>query len=1079
MTPQPQSRKYYWEDSPPEIPQGAPPTPKYNWDTAPGNTIKAQAPAPAPASKYDWGTPEQSPPTNTGNWLTRSLIDDVAGSDVLENARQKVFDTFKSKLPDSMQGAFLTDFADEVSKAGPGFANFLTSPLGIGLAVAHMVPETAPFAGVADLVLGGQQALQAIPDALSTVADPGNGRKWGRTMVDLLGAYAGLKGGARVGEAMRAIPADTGAGLSLPGKMKAMATAYPAAFRATVPPPPPLSARALDLKSRLDAAAPDDRPDIIRQAEKPTNLKEKIDYAMFRTPVVRGIANVLLPSVQKPPVLELGQYMVDQHIQHIEEIRNHVRREMDWIHKNVPQADQDIQRMGYAMEGDAPNGGPLSQEADQGLEKIRQLNRERDAMMTQAGISPSQLRDPDTYIRHYWDFDTPAGGDPAKRFIATRMMRDPSIQARKIGTLKMGMETGINPDTGDPYNLTPRYRNVTDIVYRRHMEAARAVENQNFANALRDYGLIVDPTKANTRTLSSWGRAVDAPAINRAMYGGKTQAGDVIMRDKAPLVHPDIEMAVNAIFAEPFKGIVPAAINQLSAFSKQLGVGFSVFHLNMISEIAAAQEAGSAGATMAGLKALPRAAKAAAWFLDPEFIKGIRDSYVQVRGKVAPGAPPDVAWSPNLVEPWLKSGGRFQSSESEAAAIDAARNFLAGRSRVVKALGAPVRAFGDIQYIFNHALFDYYLPGQWLHTAEHLYASELNRLGPSASQAQMDGLRAEISDHNNRWFGTENWQHLMVTPKAQAVLRATFFAPTWMVSRMRMLTKGFETTTGARLSGRSLAGAAGMYFLTSQLANYALSSWYGDPKRYPDGGGEYWDEESQQLKRGGHWTWQNPGDPVSMGKLWGAIGEDRYAPGLNSHSADIYFGQNPDGSARYIRQGKYAADAFNMLMSPFETISGKLSLPLRQAMTIATGSEPGSGYQVVKPATEAPPEARTQQRWAAAATMVTPFAAETLVQRLEHWMSPTVFREPGSTSQFLGLPAKRGATFGNSVQALRDALTANRPDLIQQIQRNAALNGVDMKGVERELRRQLLSEQRTAAGVRTTAPPPAPPTGGQ
>ena len=564
-----------------------------------------------PRLKNPWGSPAGQPansqptePADAGHWWSRSLIQDVAGSDVTEAGRQKIVSSLKGFLPASMQGSYLTGLADEVSKAGPQFVNFLTSPMGVGLTVAHMFPASAPYAAVGDLLLGGQQALRAIPDVTDAAMNIRDPHKMGRALVDVLGAYAGLKGGARVGEAMRSIPADTGAGMSLGGQVKAMTGAYSDAFGRTAPPPAAPGTRGADLRAQLETAPdPEGRADIISQAEQPQNLRERTEQALYRTPSVRGIVNVLAPRVQKPAVLDLGQNLVDEYIGNVAEQQNKVRRVTDWIQRNVPESDRNIRRMGYAMEGDLPETD-LSPQAREGLEKIRQLNRDRDQMLIDSGQSESMLKDPDTYIRHYWDFDVP-GGDAAKRAIATRMMRDPSLQARKIGSLKLGIE-----DNG----LMPKYEDVTDVVGRRHMEATRAVENQRFANTLRDYGLIVDPTKANTRALSTWEPAVDAPAIKRAVYSGTDSAGNTIMRDKPPLVHPDIQMAVNAIFNEPFKGVGWNAINQLRAFSKQIGVGYSLFHNNIISEVSQAHAAGAGG-----LEMIPRVAKAIAWPLDPDF----------------------------------------------------------------------------------------------------------------------------------------------------------------------------------------------------------------------------------------------------------------------------------------------------------------------------------------------------------------------------------------------------------------------------------------------------------------------------
>jgi hypothetical protein len=1037
----------------------------YDW----GSVLSPDTPKYDKKSGYSWksalGTGAEQPPATPtrGIWnlATRSVIQDVAGSDVLESGRQKIASAVGKILPASMQGSFLNDFADEASKAGPGFVNFMTSPVGLTLLGAHMFPASAPYAAVADVVLGGQQALQAIPDVASAIGDYKNGRKWGRAMVDLLGAYAGLKGGARVGEALRTMPADIKGGTP-------MLQAYSDAFRRTTPPPPPLSTRAADLKARLDAATtPEEKADIIAEAETPTNLRERIEQQLYRKPVVRTAVNLLVPGVRKPPLGELGQYMVNEYVGTINRETNRALRMMDTIRRTVPAEERDVTRMGYAMEGDAPQGGPLSPEGKKALEPIKQLNRERDVLSIAAGVSQDALRDPETYLRHYWNFNAP--GSTIRGF-ATRMMNDPSWQARKIGSLKLGM----TPKEQGGYGLTPRYRDVTDIAFRRHIEGIRTIENQKFANQLRDYGLIVDPTKSNRRG-STWPQAVESPALSRAVFSGKTPEGDVTLRPKAPLVHPDIKMAVSAIFAEPWGGrnagdterAIANATNQITAFTKQIGVGLSVFHENIISTIATAHAAGAGG-----LEMVPRIAKAVAWPLDPEFIRGIKDGIWVVRGRkgAAPEAPVSVRLSSDSINPWLETNLNFNSSESEAAAIETARNAFNNSGTLLKAVGAPIRALGDLQYVFNHALFDYYLQGQMLHTAEHLYAAELNHLGVGATEADRLNLRREISDHTNRAYGAENWQQLLITPKGAQALRATLFAPMWTLSTLRTLTKGYETVAGSRITNRYIAGGAFLFFLTSQLANWAFSSWYGNKDRYPNGGGEYWDPSTQQWARGGHLTWQNPGSPIDIGGKPVPIGNGQYLP---DNFFNIYFGQNDDGSARYIRQGKNWRDGFMWFLDPITVGGSKLSMPVRQGITALTGVEPGSQYQVVNP--KMTPEQQNQQRIAALATAVTPFSAETLVQQLEHRLSPNVFREPGATSQWLGMPTRRGASFLKVYQDMRAAMESNQPDeVISQIERNAEINGINGKAIRRQIAAELKSEGRTAEGIQPTEPPPTP-----
>ncbi len=969
-------------------------------------------------------------------FFTRSLIETTTGKSATD-----LLPTLQTFLPKSMRGQYAVDLADEVSKAGPEMVDFLTSPMGLGLVTAHLFPATAPFAAAADVVLGGKMALQSIPsviDAAGNIRDP---RKVGRAIVDLFGAYAGLKGGSRLAGAMRKVPAEVRAGKPL---VRAVANAY----RDTAP--PPQMPRGADLRARLEAAAPEGRAAIIAELEQPTSLLGKVEQKLYRTPVVRGFVNVLAPRLKKPALGELGQSMVDDYAGFINKEENRARRVADKIRRTVPEEDQNIRRLGYAMEGDLPEA-ELSPQAREVLREMRELNRERDTMLREAYGDDIGLRDPETYIRHYWDFSDPAS--PAAKYgIATRMMKDQALRERTAGNLKRGIE-GFVDDDGNFIQLRPKYENVADVVYRRHVEGARTIANQRFANTLRDFGLIVDPTRANMRSLG-WNQAREAPALMRAVYSGETPRGDTIMRPKAPLVHPDIEMAVKAIFDEPARGLTYNIANQLRSFSKQLAVGFSLFHHNALSEVSQAEALAGGGAGAAG-----RFAKALAWPLDPEFQRGVRNSIWEIRGKVAPEAPPDVRLRREVVEPWLADNLSMKSAESEAAAIRAAMDLWKDKGPLFKTLGLPIRALGKTQYVFNRALFDYYLPGQMLHTAEALLARESGRLGPHATPAQVSGLRREIADHVNRAYGADNLQRLLLTPKAQQALAFTFFAPLWTLSNLRVLAKGYETTTGARITNRYVAGAALTYFLTAELANYAISDWYA---KHSPTGGEYWDEESKGWKRGGHWTWQNPGAPVKVG--------GKYVPGLTDNAANIYFGQNPDGSARYIRLGKAYREPFLWMTHTLETLGSKLSLPLRQAIVQLTKHDPGTGFPAID--SEKSDEQQNKQRVGEFIEMFAPFSGREWTQRALRAWDSKVFPEPGTTSQWFGLPARKGASVYGSVADLREALESDRLDLAIQIARNAQLNKIDPQRLIRELSKRKWKEARTAFGLPKTGRPP-------
>jgi ABC-type glycerol-3-phosphate transport system substrate-binding protein len=70
---------------------------------------------------------------------------------------------------------------------------------------------------------------------------------------------------------------------------------------------------------------------------------------------------------------------------------------------------------------------------------------------------------------------------------------------------------------------------------------------------------------------------------------------------------------------------------------------------------------------------------------------------------------------------------------------------------------------------------------------------------------------------------------------------------------------------------------AAQYQTPAELANYAMSDWYAKKNPNDPKAGAYWDDETQQMKKGGHWTWQNPGGPVKIGDRYVPKGTDNWA----------------------------------------------------------------------------------------------------------------------------------------------------------------------------------------------------------
>jgi hypothetical protein len=300
----------------------------------------------------------------------------------------------------------------------------------------------------------------------------------------------------------------------------------------------------------------------------------------------------------------------------------------------------------------------------------------------------------------------------------------------------------------------------------------------------------------------------------------------------------------------------------------------------------------------------------------------------------------------------------------------------------------------------------------------------------------------------------------MLSPRTRQMLNFALFAPIWTLSNVRILSAGFENEARMKLTMRWAAGAAVSWFLTTQLANYAMTA--GFKMTDKDG------------KSGGHWTWDNPGAPLVVG--------GRNIPGVSENALNIGAGHNAtDGSQSYIRFGKGFREIFLWMVEPLATLGGKLSLPLKWALVMATGAEPGTGYQSIDP--RAQEGEKLAQRVSSSVEMFTPFAASDVARAVERKAMPEIFPEPIRT-QFFGLPTRKGISQTRAVLAYEAARDAGREDQAEAVMRAAELNNISRKKVYQGWRQRQSRRRKTAAGPAVkydmkgrpvNAPPPVRP----
>lgn len=1032
-------------------------TPKQPPATRPRDTVAGRIP------DIDWtaalgggssAAASQTPPGVVGGkvrtgmmqYATQSLLKTFTGED-FGDLYDKVLPYFNEHLPKEWQGSKAVQLAERVARAGPEVADFVTNPVGLGLGVMHIIPYTRPVAVFADRLLQGYQVIKTLPSVIEAAKDPQDMDKVGDAIKDVAMTYSigkGLKARAKADPLFAPVASDR--------KMSAD-----------------------QFYETMRNAPPGDRLQVLNSLIEPKTKGEARSRWMYETPIVRNVAAVL--DVPKPKLTAAAaSWMDDRRITVNVEALRAAKFVDDWK-RVVPEKDQDIRKLGYVLEGThtADEVG-LSPEAREALPAIKDWNRQVEKMLKGVYGEDLKLHDPETYLMHKlgytedYDINNQNGSEERSRtaaFMGARrgILRDPQLRPRIPGSTWFELlEGGVKPDVlaaraaegavdkaGNPIlaripeGMAPVSNNVFDLIKTRHQIAATAIANQRFANILRDTGLIVSEQKADG-SIASWPRA-EATALEKAVYGGRTYDDNAVLIKKPVRVHPAMQGPVESIFGkgvslvDPITGrrTVAGWADYVRAFGKQNAVGISFFHHWAISEQVHAIQVGT---DIAG-KGIPRALKGT-FFFDPNVYRGLKTGiWEEIRGRKGT-QPPVLGLKHQISLDAVGHGLNLGTADAEGAVVKAMKE-----SKI-----KPLQWLGKIHYINNRALWDFYLPGQMVHSYETILAKELAK-NPARSEAEITGLKREIANHLNKVFGTEGLESMFLHPKTRFWLNYALFAPVWTFSNFRVATNAFQTEAAMKLVGRWAGGAAFAWFVSSNLANYALTGWNWGQGPAPDKDG---------VKRA-HFMWDNPGAPS---RVFG-----QYVKGLNEHSTDIFFGYNPNGSESYIRFGRAYRDIFNFFNDPRAFFFGKLGLGVKAFIEMTTGREPATDYQVID--RKLPLEEQLMQYTSAAAETTMPFVAQDLERKIERTMFPETVPELGASQATvhlgplpipLGLPLRSGITTARAMEAYDLAVRANRQDLAEEVLSVAAKNHIPRGRVLASYRDMQRKRKYTARGPR-------------
>jgi len=1059
------------EQTPPATPPAAPEsTGVFRWGGK-----KQEQPTPPETPVGPPATAEE--PSKPGTWYNRPLSKTLTGTSAGDLYDKAV----KNLLPQSFQkekgGTWMGRFAAELGKGGPEVLDFVQSPIGAALVAAHAFPATAPFAAIVDVGIGGQGLFQSYPQFKQALSD-GTPESWAEAVKGLAFSLGMVKGGGKTLlsrslqfrmdplEVREQTRADITHQTPQAKALAEIATKHKNVDTRTVVEvaSKPLSEVEADhkkaliryqtLKERITEKAKSEKREmtpvekkVIRNAAAPVRFLGDMKKAMLPAKVEalesqraatnpnwaqRLYSNAFLrepakwAGVTKPKFMQISADLVFDRRVFVNKRNLDVNHMIYDLKKLIPAEEQDIRKLGYVMQGTAtPDEVGLSQAARDGLQVLKDFGDAQEDLLREAYGKELPLEDALVHLSQIWDLE---GVDQATKVHAARtLMNDPFLKKKKISSYQYGIEE---------LHLKPKFNNVLDIMKIRADFATKAIANRRLAGWLRDMGAIISEPEyhairpqrlvregeqplnaggnpfgsASGRKVTDWRPAVDATALYRAAYSDKPLEPG--MMNKPVYVHPDYADAVNAVFGKGWDNPVINRLETIRAFGKKTALTGSLFHNFALSEQAHAIHV---------LRSNPIKTLSKTFLFNPEWLRGVKSTVWEAIGRE--GDAPPVMRNYEIASDAVENGMDLNSEEQEHWVFQKVKEMAESNSKISRALGKAMKPGAALLKGADRALWDFYHQGSMLSSYETIVGDELRNLGPNATETQIREVKRAAAEHVNNAYGAMNFEKMLVSPKVRQSLNWLLLAPSWTFSNIRVLTTGYESAAGVRLTNQYVRGAAISWFLSTQAMNFALTGWYS--RNDPDG-------PKPRL------TYDNVGNPVTMG--------GKALPGVNENSYNIYAGKNADGSDRFIVLGKGFREVFRVVLDPWNYFWGKTSLPVKTAFTLAGGASPGSGFP------EIDKKASTGDQLAQATSTVLsgaglPFVAEGLAKEGLHAAFPEAVNKPQASSQFMSLPTKKGSSFQRAEEMYRDFLNAGDVDSANQVLAVAAHNGIDPRKI--------------------------------
>lgn len=499
-------------------------------------------------------------------------------------------------------------------------------------------------------------------------------------------------------------------------------------------------------------------------------------------------------------------------------------------------------------------------------------------------LSAEQIKD---YVTHIWDIPKNKV-DQVSNWFATK---NQFLNKRYISTIEEGV---------DLFGLKPKVLDIAQIIRIHDSVANTVISNNEFVKDLKTLERDGMPLMVRSDKAPEGWVTTNHPALTSTLFipGEEGRPNSLI---KLPYkVHPDLAKPIEAVFGNRINGNLLKAYENVNDVMKKVALSVSLFHHGALTETAIA--------LMGPVKAAAAIAK------------------LTKLGAINKGEGTPLAEFPNEALDAINDGVKFgHTLDINTDKISGMLNKFAAQTENIPGVNKATELLATANEKWDKALWNY------LHDGLKLYAHMDAKTNMPENTKDPKKYMQEQSQLINDYFGGQNWDVLMVSPRTQQVMRLVMLSPDWTISKLRLAgapagigaISKHERFTRAKASGAFWAKAAIYYGIGLNLLNaYQRDK---DRKEHP----EYYPE----------------GDNSFMSKtMFGnTIG----------HKTHLFTGRYEDGSERYMRWGKEFREMPELFMDEdgvsfpkplIKKMASKTAPLLNKIVTLTSGGNL-SGFQ--------------------------------------------------------------------------------------------------------------------------------------